>query len=304
MDDRGDFTSKYRRRRISMARTFEPVKTCNAVKLKLSLGLLFGFSAAVVASSINWPGPFTVAKLFKSPTSIREIVVVTTPARSRTPAPPVELIGRMVNGSFLEAKNLVETVYLHEYHGNGCIRDGEPTWIDDRLVCAHDSIGIFIADAETNTILFNNVLAGYAKSPTAEQWAAVRFRLTARIQPLLTDDFEDTVLLIDPRRVAAAAAGIQEPDSLAHVQSAKPGGVALAAPEWSPDGSAFAILTWKQGAVEAVRYNSNLREIGRVAVKIQVERETALSLAFKPELAQTAKNILRDLTIFQSIRSR
>lgn len=295
-----------------MARTFEPVKTCNAVKLKLSLGVLFGFSAAVVASSINWPGPFTVAKVFKSPTGIREIVVVTTPARSRTPAPPVELIGRMVNGSFLEAKNLAETVYLHEYHGNGWIRDGEPTWIDDRLVCAHDSIGIFIADAETNTILFNNVLAGYpdyvlpgyAKSPTAEQWAAVRFRPTARIQPLLTDDFEDTVLLIDPRRVAAAAAGIQEPDSLAHVQSAKPGGVALAAPEWSPDGSAFAILTWKQGAVEAVRYNSNLREIGRVAVKIQVERETALSLAFKPELAQTAKNILRDPTIFQSIRSR
>jgi hypothetical protein len=282
------------------------------LKLTLSVGFLFGFSAAVVASGINWPGPFTVAKVFKSPTGIREIVVVTTPARSKTPAPPVELIGKMVNGSFVEAKNLAETVYRREYHGSGWIRDLEPTWIDDRLICAHDSIGIFIADAETNTILFNNVLAnypdyvlaGYAKSPTAQRWAAVRFRPTTRIQAQLTDDFEDTVLLIDPRRVAAAAAGIQEPDSLAHVQSAKPGGVALAAPEWSRDGSAFAILTWKQGAVEAVRYNSNLREIGRVAVKIQVERETALSLAFKPELAKTAKNILRDPTTFQSIRSR
>ena len=292
------------------------LRTClkpnNAVKLKLSLGVLFAFSAVVSGSSINWPGPFTVAKVFKSPTGIREIVVVTTAALSRTPAPPVELIGKMVNGSFLEAKNLAEAAYIREYHGNGWIRDGEPTWIDDRLMCVQDTIGIFIADAETNTILFNNalagypdyVLAGYAKSPTAEQWAAVRFRPTSRMQPLLTDDFEDTLLLIDPRRVAAAAAGIQEPDSLAHTPSAKLGGVALAAPEWSPDGSAFAVLTWKQGIVEAVRYNSNLHENGRVPVNIQVERETALSLAFKPELAQTAKNILRDPRTFQSIRSR
>jgi hypothetical protein len=268
------------------------------MKMKLGLTFLFTFSA-VLASGINWPGPFTVARVFKSPTGIREIVVVTTPSL-RPNTPPIELIGKMVNGSFVEAKDLAKTVYHREYHGNGWILGGEPIWIDDRLMCTQDVIGIFIGDTQTNRILFNNVLAGYAKSPTAEQWAAVRFRPTARIQPLLTDDFNDAVLLIDPRRMVATAAGMQETDSLAHVQSAKPGGVVLAPPEWSPDGSAFAVLTWKQGAVAAVRYDSNLREIARVPINIRVDRETALSLAFKPELAQTARNILRDPTTFQS----
>ena len=81
-------------------------------------------------------------------------------------------------------------------------------------------------------------------------------------------------------------------------KAARPGGIVLAKPEWAPDGSTFAILTWNNRKVEAVRYDTNLNQTGRTAVNLQVDRESALSLSLNPNLAETAKKILSDPTIF------
>lgn len=46
---------------------------------------------------------------------------------------------------------------------------------------------------------------------------------------------------------------------------------------------------------------ANLNETGRAPANIQVDRDTALSLSFKPELAQTVKNILSGPTTFGAV---
>jgi hypothetical protein len=269
------------------------------MKLKLGITVLFTLSAVLVASGVNWPGPFTVKKVFKSPTGIREIVVVTTPSPQPN-TPPIELIGKMVNGSFVEAKNLAKTVYRREYHGNGWILGQQPIWIDDRLMCAQDEDGLFVADAETNTILFNNVLEAYAKDPVADKWVAIRFRPSARIQEYLEEGFQDTLLFIDPADMAAQAARDLPKDSLAHIKSMRIDGVALGPPQWVADGSRFGVLVWKNGAVAAVRYDTQLRETARTAVDLQVDRKTALSVWLNKELTPVVKRILSDPRTFES----
>jgi hypothetical protein len=82
------------------------------------------------------------------------------------------------------------------------------------------------------------------------------------------------------------------------MKAANPGGIVLAKPQWASDGSAFAVLTWNLGIVEAVRYDANLNQTGRTAVKFKVDPESALSLSLDPTLAQAAKSILSDPTIF------
>ena len=75
---------------------------------------------------------------------------------------------------------------------------------------------------------------------------------------------------------------------------------ALAAPEWTPDGSRFAVLVWKDGAVSAVQYDTQLRETARTSIDLQVDRETALSVWLKKDLAPVAKRILSDSRTFKS----
>jgi hypothetical protein len=273
----------------------------NAVKKGLRRLLAFTFCWLISSANGEWTGPFTIKQVLRSPAGSQELVIVTTPSPLGPSNPPIELVGKLVNGNFVEAKNLAQTVYIHESHGFGWLLGQQQSWINDRFVWAQDNMGIFIADAETNTVLVNDVLAGYSKSPTTDEWAAIRFRATPRTQPLLGDDFDDTLLLLDPQEMATAAAAVSgQSDSLAHIKAVKPGGVVLAKPEWSPDGSAFAVLTWKRGAVEAVRYDGSLNETARTPINIQVDHDSALSLSFKPELTQTAKNILSDPTTFST----
>ncbi len=68
----------------------------------------------------------------------------------------------------------------------------------------------------------------------------------------------------------------------------------LLPPEWAADSSRFAILLWKNGAVSAVQYDTKLRETARTAVDLQVDRETALSVGLKKDLAPVSKRILSD----------
>jgi hypothetical protein len=127
---------------------------------------------------------------------------------------------------------------------------------------------------------------------------AIRLRATGRHQPRLGDDFQDTVLMIDPHAVANQIGNATEENFVGQMKAVNPDGIVLAKPQWAPDGSAFAVLTWNRGAVQAVRYNTNLNEAGRTAVNLHVDRKSALSLSLNTNLAQAAKSILSNPTIF------
>jgi len=158
--------------------------------------------------------------------------------------------------------------------------------------------GLAIADVQNRRLLVDHVFTAYGKSPVADKWAAIRLRATGRHQPRFSNDFQDTVLVIDPYDVANRIANATEENFVGQMKAVNPGGIVLAKPQWAADGSAFAVLTWNRGAVQAVRYDANLNETGRTAVNFQVDRESALSLSLNTDLAQAAKSILSNPTIF------
>lgn len=259
-------------------------------------------AAALANSSVCYAGneDFSVEKIFTSPSGRRDLVVVAYPAPLVAKNPPIEKIGKLLDGIFVEATNLARTVFTREYHGNGWILDQPNHCIADRYLWTADKSGLFIADAETNTILFNNVLTAYAKNPAADKWVAIRFRPSARIQEYLEEKFRDSLLLVDPEDLAAQSPRDLPEDSLAQVKSMRVDGVALGPPEWGADGSRFAILVWKNGVVSAVQYDIQLRETARTAIDLQVDRETALSVGLKKDLAPVVKGILSDSRTFES----
>src|SRR5882757_6052109 len=66
---------------------------------------------------------FSVKKIFTSPSSHHDLVVVAYPSPLGAKNPPLEKIGKFLNGTFVEATNLACTAYMREYHGNGWILD-------------------------------------------------------------------------------------------------------------------------------------------------------------------------------------
>jgi hypothetical protein len=88
------------------------------------------YQAAVLAVALTNPSPyyadnadFSVKKIFTSPSSQHDLVVVAYPSPLGVKNPPIEKIGKLLNGIFVEATNLAHTVYMREYHGNGWILD-------------------------------------------------------------------------------------------------------------------------------------------------------------------------------------
>lgn len=222
-------------------------------------------------------------------------------AASDTQYGPIFCLGSIVKGSFQPFVDLPNPVYRREYHGSDWFQTMPERWISDRFLVFEDKFGLAIADVQNRRMLVNHVFTAYEKSPVADRWAAIRFRPMARDQELLGDDFQDTILLIAPYDVANLISQATEENFVGQMKSVNPGGIVLAKPEWSPDGSTFAVLTWKSGKVEAVQYETNLKETGRITVDLYVAREVALSPALNTELEQTAEKILSDPTIFQLI---
>jgi len=212
--------------------------------------------------------------------------------------PPIYSLGAISNGSFVRFQELPPSRYFAEYHGTAWLDDVQPRWIDNRFLIFEDPSGLAIADVQNRRLLVDHVFTGYAQSPVADKWAAIRLRATGRHQPQLGEDFQDTVLIIDPHAVANQIGNATEENFVGQMKAVNPGGIVLAKPEWLPDGSSFAVLTWNRGAVKAVRYDANLNETGRTAVNLPVDRESALSLSLNTNLAQAAKNILSNPTIF------
>src|SRR5437667_12227865 len=81
----------------------------------------FLYKAAVLAvaltnSSLCYAGneDFSVKKIFTSPSNHHDLVVVAYPSPIGAKNPPLEKIGKFLNGIFVEATNLADTVYMRE----------------------------------------------------------------------------------------------------------------------------------------------------------------------------------------------
>jgi hypothetical protein len=258
--------------------------------------LVVGYLSAVAVLH-GQIGKYEIKQRFVSPNGpVTTAIAVQSSAASRD-RPPIYLLGVISNGLFVPFRPLPSSLYFAEYHGTAWFQDVRPRWIDDRFLIFEDKFGLAIGDVQDRRILVDHVFAAYEKSPVGDKWAAIRLRATGRHQPRLTDDFQDTVLLIDPHGIADRIGNATETNFVGQMAAVNPGGIVLAKPEWAPDGSAFAVLIWNRGIVEAVRYDANLNQTGRTIVNLQVDRESALSLSLNPNLAQTAKSILSDPTI-------
>jgi hypothetical protein len=261
---------------------------------------LFAGCLWTVALLHGQTGSDQIERTFVSPDGSLTAAVAAQTSASSNRRPPSYSLGAINNGSFLPFRQLPPSVYFAEYHGTAWFEDIEPRWMDNRFLIFQDKFGLAIADVQNRQLLADHVFTAYEKSPVGDKWAAIRLRATGRHQPRLSDDFQDTVLIIDPYHVANQIGNATEANFVGQMAAVNPGGIVLAKPEWAPDGSAFAVLTWNRGAVEAVRYDANLNETGRTAVNLQVGRESALSLSLNTNLSQTAKRILSDPTTFES----
>jgi hypothetical protein len=274
-----------------MSKAFETMK-----KLALAAGCLV--SLAMVNGET---GEHEITQTFTSPAGSITAAIAAQASPLGDSYPRIYSVGAISNSSFVPFAKLPQSLYRREYHGTAWFQDIRPRWIDDSFLIFEDEFGIAIADVQNRVILVNHAFTAYEKSPIADRWAAIRFRPMARDQELLSDDFQDTLLGIDPYQVAQRIANATEENFVGQMTSVNPGGIVLAKPQWSADGSTFAVLTWKSGKVEAVQYDTNLKETGRTTVDLYVDREVALSPALNAELEQTAEKILSDPTIFQPI---
>ena len=241
---------------------------------------------------------YQIKRTFLAPNRLVTAAVAARPKVSSQVTPPIYALGAASNGSFVPYEELPPSMYFAEYHGTAWFDDIEPRWIDDRFLIFEDRYRIAIADVQNRRMLVDHVFGAYQKSPVTDKWVAVRLRAAGRHQESLDANFQDTVLVIEPYDVANRIANATEENFVGQMRTVNPGGIVLAKPEWAPDGSKFAVLTWNRGTVEAVRYDANLNKSGRTAVNLQVDRELALSLSFNTELAHTAKSILSDPTLF------
>ena len=262
-------------------------------KAALVTGCLLG-----VALLRGQTGSHQVERTFVSAHGSVTAGVAAQPSALGHDRPPIYSLGAISNGLFVPFRDLPPSRYFAEYHGTAWFEDVQPRWVDDRFLIFENKYGLAIADVQNRRILVDHVFTAYEKSPVDDKWAAIRLRATGRHQPRLSDDFQDTVLMIDPHNVANQVENATEANFVGQMAAVNPGGIVLAKPQWAPDGSAFAVLTWNRGTVEAVRYDANLNETGRTAVNLQVDRESALSLSLNMNLAQAAKSILSNPTIF------
>jgi hypothetical protein len=229
--------------------------------------------------------------------------VAATVAARDTQYGPIFSLASTRTGSFQPFIDLPRPVYRREYHGSDWFQTMPERWIDDRFLVFQDRFGLAIADVQNRRLLIDHVFTVYEKCPTADKWVAIRFRPMGRDQELLSDDFQDTILLIDPYDVANRIGNATDANFVGQMTAVNPGGVVLGKPEWAPDGSNFGVLTWNGGKVEAVRYDRNLNETGRATVNLQVDREMALSPSSNSDIAATAKTILSDPATLQPPRS-
>lgn len=243
-------------------------------------------------------GSYQIEQTFLSPDGSVTATVAAQPSALGRGNPPIYSLGAVSNDSFVPFTELPPSRIFREYHGTSWFHGFEPRWVDNRFLIFEDESGLAIADVQNGRMLVNHVFMAYEKSPVTDKWVAIRRRNTGRHQESLDADFEDTALVIDSYDVANRIGNATEDNFVGQMKAVSPGGIVLAKPQWAPDGSAFAVLTWKQGIVAAVRYDTTLRETARSTVEIQIDPDSALSTGLNEDLAPVAARILSDPTIF------
>lgn len=214
---------------------------------------------AVVAETIS-PVPITkdtksVQTYGVSSTGVEIVAYATSPGLPGS-NPPLYGLASLVDQEIVPLKLLPQSPFRREYNG-GSWFEMPFRWIENRrfLVFEGDN-GLCLVDASTQTVLLNQALTGLTKSPTADAWAAIRYRPTGRQQDLLTGNEKDTLWFIEPTALATASHEASEDDPFKHVPSVALGGIALAPPIWSKDGTQLAIVTHSGGRIEAAVFDS------------------------------------------------
>jgi hypothetical protein len=228
-------------------------------------------AAAVSASPLG-------AESWKSPRGGREVRLVadTTPAG--------ELQGLTVDGVPLTI--LGNSGIRRENHGYGWLESATTQWVDGRFLVFEDESGLAMVDTEENQLLINQVVTGYSKSPDGRHWVAIRLRNVPRDQEALTGDENDTLWFLDPETLAQSSGSSSEEKPFGHVPSVQVGGIALAPPEWSEDGSSFTLPIYSNGSILRETYNvaSRRRAASSTVRNPGISREQLLSLRFLPEV--------------------
>lgn len=190
---------------------------------------------------------------------------------------------------------LGNSVFRRENHGYGWFQNTQPQWLNDRFLIFQDSNGLAIVDAVTEKILINSVFTGFSKSPSKNEWVAIRFRPTTKQQTFLAGDEEDVLLFLNPEKISASKIRSSEMDPFQYIQQTKPGGIILAPPSWSDDGAEVAILSWKNGDVTGITYNATNGDILKtLPIPVNIPNELALSPWFSNELTAIVEQAVQD----------
>lgn len=231
-------------------------------------------------------GPVTGTDTWRSPKGANEVSLKS----ESTPAGDLDKL--TVNDSGLTI--LANSNIRRENHGYGWMKSAEAKWVDDRFLVFKDESGLAIIDVKTSHLLLNQVLTGYSESPDGQKWAAIRRRNVPRKQDSLTGSEEDTLWFLDPNLLAESSEGADNKYPFAHIPAVQTGGIVLAPPEWSEDGTSIILTVLSGGNILRDIYSVNShKRIGSTTVKDPgLSREQLLSLGFQAEVKDAILHVL------------
>lgn len=162
---------------------------------------------------------------------------------------------------------------------------GVARWSGDRFLIIEGKPGqednsrkLCIVDVEAKVMLLNNNFEALVRGPRVNVWAAIRFRGVGRHQFDLTDDFCDTLFVIDlPRVVKAASMAGPTAPPFSHLQSITLPGYALAKPVWLnvPPIDTLIVGLWNGKEIEETTINpATFQIVGRRPLNISMEEES------------------------------
>lgn len=214
-----------------------------------------------------------VIREFTSPDHTNRITVLASPTQF-PPGPPIITLALMrANGDLVELKETPKSEVNREIHGTSFLQDEstKPLWIDNRFAVFQDEFGLVIVDAQQQRILLRSNFESLVKTQN-NRWVAIRYRSLGRNQNRLEDDFQDTLLFMNPYTMSARLECSTEHNPFGHVEEANVGGIILGGLNFSKDHHRLGVLVWKQKSEpEGVLFDpQTARVAGRIRVKENV----------------------------------
>lgn len=147
-----------------------------------------------------------------------------------------------------------------ENHGMAWLENAEGNWVDNRYLVFADDRGLCLVDVQNRNVLLNQTFTGYSKAPDTQEWAAIRYRPTARDQEQLLEGDTDTLWIIRPESLAIRRGEASEERPFAHVDSVALKGLALGRPVWTDDGKGVVVALYEDGKLVAVLLDAKTRQ--------------------------------------------